>query len=229
MAMDFLLHMCETYKIKSWSTSWEYFRQYKQLYASVTGRYMTGTTAEKSSRYVSSRLPCTAVVANGAPKWHDVVLVPRFDLQAPNGGGRTSPTRATCLPSRPSILPTTPASSPGSDIAYNCRGATSPLPTRGRGRPRWCATRRRAARTGVLRRSSVRGSSRHPPATKTQKTSRRKRVPWCLTSSLARDRWPRASKGALLRRHLADGRAPPGNERGCPGNVDQVHTPQGGR
>lgn len=40
MAMDFLLHMCETYKIKSWSTSWEYFRQYKQLYASVTGRYM---------------------------------------------------------------------------------------------------------------------------------------------------------------------------------------------
>src|SRR5437762_2582610 len=38
--------------------------------------------------YVSSRLPCTAVVANGAPKCHDVVLVPRFDLQAPNGGGK---------------------------------------------------------------------------------------------------------------------------------------------
>jgi hypothetical protein len=38
--MDFLLHLCEAYRIKSWGTSWEYFRQYKQLYASVTGRYM---------------------------------------------------------------------------------------------------------------------------------------------------------------------------------------------
>jgi hypothetical protein len=40
MAMDFLLHLCEAYRIKSWGTSWEYFRQYKQLYASATGRYM---------------------------------------------------------------------------------------------------------------------------------------------------------------------------------------------
>jgi hypothetical protein len=40
MAMDFLLHLCKTYRIESWSTSWQYFRQYKQSYASVTGRYM---------------------------------------------------------------------------------------------------------------------------------------------------------------------------------------------
>ncbi|KAF3768192.1 hypothetical protein M406DRAFT_336858 [Cryphonectria parasitica EP155] len=40
MAMDFLYYLCETYRIKSWGTSWEYFRQYKQLYASVTGHYM---------------------------------------------------------------------------------------------------------------------------------------------------------------------------------------------
>jgi hypothetical protein len=40
MSMDFLLHLCETYKIQSWGTSWEYFRQYKQLYASVTGKLM---------------------------------------------------------------------------------------------------------------------------------------------------------------------------------------------
>ncbi|KAK8000474.1 FluG domain-containing protein [Apiospora arundinis] len=39
-AMDFLLHMCETYRIKSWGTSWEYYRQYKQLYASVNGRHV---------------------------------------------------------------------------------------------------------------------------------------------------------------------------------------------
>lgn len=70
MAMDFLLHMCEAYKIGSWGTSWEYFRQYKQLYASATGRYMDRT----DSREIL--------------KWHDAVLVPRFKLQAPNSGGK---------------------------------------------------------------------------------------------------------------------------------------------
>jgi hypothetical protein len=40
MAMDFLDHICERYNIKSEGTSWEYWRQYKQLYASVTGRYV---------------------------------------------------------------------------------------------------------------------------------------------------------------------------------------------
>lgn len=38
--MDFLDHLCEKYKITSWGTSWEYFRQYKQLYARVVGQYM---------------------------------------------------------------------------------------------------------------------------------------------------------------------------------------------
>ncbi|CAK7221110.1 hypothetical protein SBRCBS47491_004416 [Sporothrix bragantina] len=37
--MDFLHYLCETYKISLWGTSLEYFRQYKQLYASATGRY----------------------------------------------------------------------------------------------------------------------------------------------------------------------------------------------
>lgn len=38
--MDFLDHLCETYKITSSGTSWEYFRQYKQLYARKVGQYM---------------------------------------------------------------------------------------------------------------------------------------------------------------------------------------------
>ncbi|KAK3933883.1 FluG domain-containing protein [Diplogelasinospora grovesii] len=70
MAMDFLLYLCEVYRIKSWGTSWEYFRQYKQLYASVTGCYMD----RNDSREVL--------------KWHDATLVPLFDLQAPNSGGK---------------------------------------------------------------------------------------------------------------------------------------------
>ena len=40
MAMDFLHHMCDTCNINSDGTSWEYFRQFKQLYSSVTGHYM---------------------------------------------------------------------------------------------------------------------------------------------------------------------------------------------
>ena len=39
MAMDFLAHLCERWKIGSRGTSWEYWRQYKQLYSSVTGQY----------------------------------------------------------------------------------------------------------------------------------------------------------------------------------------------
>jgi hypothetical protein len=40
MAMDFLDHMCERWNIQSEGTSWEYWRQYKQLYASVTGQFV---------------------------------------------------------------------------------------------------------------------------------------------------------------------------------------------
>lgn len=38
--MDFLDNLCEKYKIESSGTSWEYFRQYKQLYARTVGKYM---------------------------------------------------------------------------------------------------------------------------------------------------------------------------------------------
>ena len=56
VAMDFLLHLCETCRITSWGTNWQYFRQYKQrkltitpkhelklsfaVYASTVGQYM---------------------------------------------------------------------------------------------------------------------------------------------------------------------------------------------
>ncbi|KAK0716871.1 hypothetical protein B0T26DRAFT_268683 [Lasiosphaeria miniovina] len=65
MAMDFLEYLCQTCRIKSWGSSWEYFRQYKQLYASATGGYID----RNDSREVQ--------------KWHDAVLVDRYGLQAP--------------------------------------------------------------------------------------------------------------------------------------------------
>lgn len=39
MTMDFLHHLVESGKIESKGTLWGYFRQYKQLYTSVTGHY----------------------------------------------------------------------------------------------------------------------------------------------------------------------------------------------
>ena len=56
-AMDFLDYLCEKYRIKSWGTSWEYFRQYKQLYASVTGLLMDRNDSKKIRRFVSHSHP----------------------------------------------------------------------------------------------------------------------------------------------------------------------------
>lgn len=39
VAQDFLDHLCERWKITSWSTSWIYWRQFKQLFTSVTGQF----------------------------------------------------------------------------------------------------------------------------------------------------------------------------------------------
>ncbi|KAI1305758.1 hypothetical protein F5Y03DRAFT_384421 [Xylaria venustula] len=64
-AMDFLDHLCENYKITSWGTSWEYFRQYKQLYARKAGKHMDLNDSKE------------------VQKWHDVALVSKYRLRAP--------------------------------------------------------------------------------------------------------------------------------------------------
>ncbi|KAI0531848.1 hypothetical protein GGR58DRAFT_518190 [Xylaria digitata] len=61
-AMDFLDHLCEKYKITTWGTSWEYFRQYKQLYARKAGRYMD---------------------LNDSKEFHDKLII-KYGLRAPN-------------------------------------------------------------------------------------------------------------------------------------------------
>lgn len=51
--MDFLDYLCSTFKITSAGTSWEYFRQFKLLYTSVTGKYMNTNDSkeiQKASR-----------------------------------------------------------------------------------------------------------------------------------------------------------------------------------
>ncbi|KAL2024965.1 hypothetical protein VTK56DRAFT_3664 [Thermocarpiscus australiensis] len=64
-AIDFLDHLCEKYKITSWGTLWEYFRQYKQLYARVVGQYMDCNDSKEVKK-------------------HDAELIPKHGLRPPN-------------------------------------------------------------------------------------------------------------------------------------------------
>ncbi|KAK3693261.1 hypothetical protein B0T22DRAFT_496122 [Podospora appendiculata] len=57
-AMVFLDYICETYRIKSWGTSWQYFRLYKQLYATVTGRFMNTNDSKEVKKY-NIQPPCS--------------------------------------------------------------------------------------------------------------------------------------------------------------------------
>ncbi|KAN0087003.1 hypothetical protein V8E54_000691 [Elaphomyces granulatus] len=66
MSMDFLLHLCETYKIQSWGTSWEYFRQYKQLYASVTGKLIDRNDSNEVKKVHLASAAAAGVAADRA-------------------------------------------------------------------------------------------------------------------------------------------------------------------
>jgi len=66
VAMDFLHHICETSNIGSQGTSWEYFRQFKQLYSSVTGRYMN----TNDSKEIQKVRPNLHSVPRALSFWH---------------------------------------------------------------------------------------------------------------------------------------------------------------
>ncbi|KAM0665678.1 hypothetical protein ACQRIU_005939 [Beauveria bassiana] len=68
--MDFFLFVCANYNVRSWGTSEEYIRQFQQLYTTVTGRYMDRNDAKEVYKY------------------HRNVLIPRFNLRAPNIDGK---------------------------------------------------------------------------------------------------------------------------------------------
>ena len=91
MAMDFLDHLCERWKITSEGTSWEYWRQYKQLYSSVTGRYFDRNDNREVQKV---RLACVLMATGGLltkatfPQWHDTVLVSKWKLRPPNIDGK---------------------------------------------------------------------------------------------------------------------------------------------
>lgn len=60
----FLYWICDNYRIKSWGTSWEYFRQFKQLFAAVRGQYMDRNDSKEVPEVcISSSAPPTLSVA----------------------------------------------------------------------------------------------------------------------------------------------------------------------
>ncbi|KAH7009443.1 uncharacterized protein B0I36DRAFT_257829 [Microdochium trichocladiopsis] len=66
IAMDFLLWICERSAVRSYGTTWVYFRQFKQLFVLCT------------------RKTFPQIVTLELRKWHKKILVPRFNLQPPN-------------------------------------------------------------------------------------------------------------------------------------------------
>lgn len=55
MAMDFLDHVCQTGNITSSGSSWEYLRQFRQLYTSVTGKRMDTNDSKEVKKVRSPR------------------------------------------------------------------------------------------------------------------------------------------------------------------------------
>ncbi|KAG4269065.1 hypothetical protein FPRO04_12297 [Fusarium proliferatum] len=67
---DFLLYVCERYKITSWGSGHKYIRQFQQLYTTVNGQYMDRNDTKEVYKYYRS------------------VLVPRFGHRPPNIDGK---------------------------------------------------------------------------------------------------------------------------------------------
>ncbi|KAK3897428.1 hypothetical protein C8A05DRAFT_47960 [Staphylotrichum tortipilum] len=70
MMQDHLDWMCNTLNIKSSGTSWEYWRQFKQLYENSNGRRVDTNASREVKKY------------------HDNLLVPFYELQPPNADGK---------------------------------------------------------------------------------------------------------------------------------------------
>ena len=74
------------YKIKSQGTSWEYYRQYKQLFSSVNGRYIDMNDNKEILKVLSiepSHFPLLNLL-----QFHDASLVRQFGLRPSNINGK---------------------------------------------------------------------------------------------------------------------------------------------
>ncbi|KAI0876768.1 hypothetical protein GGS24DRAFT_513091 [Hypoxylon argillaceum] len=84
-AMDFFDYLCEKYKITSWGTSWEYFRQYKQLYNRMTGRPMDTNDSKEVQKYHDSlirryKLRAPNMIDKQVGNWNDLLVLQTFNI-----------------------------------------------------------------------------------------------------------------------------------------------------
>ena len=84
VSISFLYWICDNYRIKSWGTSWEYFRHFKQLYASVVGRYMDRNASKEVLKVHSPTSAISSLsVASLLTSLQVSRLVPGSSLQTP--------------------------------------------------------------------------------------------------------------------------------------------------
>jgi endo-1,4-beta-D-glucanase Y len=71
MAIDFLDYLGDHYRINSEGTSWEYFRQYKQLYVDVNGRHMDANDSREIKNvcqsFILSLYCCIRLIRDTVP------------------------------------------------------------------------------------------------------------------------------------------------------------------
>ena len=87
MLKDHLDWMCNTLNINSEGTSWQYWRQFKQLYNVVNGRHVD-TNDSIEVKKVQLRYPSILALLIACPQYHDVILVPFYELRPPNADGK---------------------------------------------------------------------------------------------------------------------------------------------
>ncbi|KJZ69453.1 hypothetical protein HIM_11158 [Hirsutella minnesotensis 3608] len=78
-------------EITSEGTSWEYWRQYKQLYSRVTGRYFdrNDNREVQKVRLAFVLMAIVGVLTKATfPQWHNTVLVSKWKLRPPNIDGK---------------------------------------------------------------------------------------------------------------------------------------------
>ncbi len=77
-AADFLDWVCDNHKITSEGTSWEYFRQYLQLYTDINGQYMDKNDCRAIKNVCRPLDPtsCRTLLT-------EVPIVPRYDNSGP--------------------------------------------------------------------------------------------------------------------------------------------------
>ncbi|RSL81437.1 hypothetical protein CEP52_017198 [Fusarium oligoseptatum] len=92
IVQDFLLYVCERYKITSWGSGHEYIRQFQQLYTTVNGQYMDRNDTKEVYKVCQGVLTSTLVPpsmsSTKTQQYYRSILVRRFGHRAPNIDGK---------------------------------------------------------------------------------------------------------------------------------------------